>query len=170
MSTHITAPEEQDSPIECCDDGCTSLVQVLKKPLWKMTPSASTAHSSRLEYGVTVNIQPTKKMNGKFWRDYCHDKQRAILGRIEAKFRALTPSVELIELHYEVCPTLKNVHFHALYNAPFLFTAEMEAYYKRVCDARDANTRIPWRYLDIKVIKDGAQHWLEYIRKEINLQ
>lgn len=166
MSSHNTEPEDT----ECCDDGCTSLVQALKKPLWKDSPNPSAVKPFRLEYGVTVNIQPTKKMNGKFWRDYTHDKQRAILGRIEAKFRAITPSVELIELHYEICPTLKNVHFHALYSAPCLFMHEMQTYYKRVCDASDKNTRIPWRYLDIKVIKDGAGNWLEYIRKEINLQ
>lgn len=147
---------------ESSDEGgqsdCTKLIQRLKKPFFKGT---------LFQYGITVNIQPTKKMNKRLWKLYSHDKQREILSRIEAKFRADTPSVRLIELHFEECPTLKNIHFHALYEAPALFKVEMEAYYKRVCCSDDKDTKIPWRYLDIKLIIGGNAEWLDYIRKDL---
>lgn len=147
-----------ESSDESTDTDCGTIIRRLTKPLFK--PSLH-------QYGVTVNIQPTKKMNKRLWNKYNHDQQRGILSRIEAKFRAQTPSVKLIELHFEVCPTLKNIHFHALYEAPSLFKPEMETYYKRVCCSDDERTRIPWRYLDIKLIEGGNAEWLEYIRKDL---
>lgn len=151
----IYESSDSDNDTECCN-----ILQRLKKPLFKPT-----LH----QYGITVNIQPTKKMNKRFWNKYSHDQQRAMLSRIEAKFRSLTPSVKLIELHFEVCPTLKNIHFHALYEAPALFKVEMEAYYKRICCSDDHKTKIPWRYLDIKLIRGGNTEWLDYIRKDLNI-
>lgn len=147
-----------ESSPESSDTDCTKLIKRIRRPIFQGT---------LFEYGITVNIQPTKKMNRRYWKLYNHDQQRAILSRIEAKFRALTPSVQLMELHYEVCPTLKNIHFHALYKAPALFKVEMMAYYKRVCCSDDLNTTDPWRYLDIKLILGGNAEWLEYIRKDL---
>lgn len=151
MSLYESSPESSDTD-------CTKIIKRLKRPIFK-----DTLH----QYGITVNIQPTKKMNRRYWKLYTPDKQRDILSRIEAKFRALTPSVKLIELHFETCPTLKNIHFHALYEAPSAFKVEMEAYYRRVCCSDDDNTKIPWRYLDIKLITGGNSEWLDYIRKDL---
>lgn len=118
-------------------------------------------------YGITVNIQPTKRMNKRHWRLYSHAQQKDMLTRIEAKFRLLNPSVELKQLHFEECPTLKNIHFHALYSMPCNYRWEMETYYNRICSSTDAKTKIPWRHLDIKVIKDGPEEWIKYIQKDI---
>jgi len=148
---------KSESPV---DDGCTDLINRMRKSLFPKIPTLR-------QWGITVNIQPTKKMNKRLWKLYDHDKQRDILNRIESKFRRDTPSVKLIELHFEVCPTLKNIHFHALYEAPVLFRAEMETYYKRVCCSDDEHTKKPWRYLDIKEIVGGSDEWLKYIRKDL---
>lgn len=142
------------------DDGCTEIINRMRKSLFKKAPTLR-------QWGVTVNIQPTKTMNKRLWKNYDNDKQREILNRIETKFRRDTPSVKLIELHFEICPTLKNIHFHALYEAPVLFRSEMETYYKRVCCSDDEHTKVPWRYLDIKEIIGGPAEWLEYIRKDL---
>jgi len=116
------------------------------------------------QFAITVNIQPTKFMNKKQWRKYTPEQQTSQLARIESAFRRNNPSVKLMELHYETCPVLKNIHFHALYEMPKIFKSELETYYKRICDATDEHTKIPWRYLDIQQIFD-MQGWLDYIRK-----
>lgn len=117
-------------------------------------------------YGLTVNIQPTKLMNKKQWNKYNKDQQMAILGRIERGSRKGNPSIELKELNYEVCPKLGNIHFHALYKMPRMFVSQLEAYYKRVLDSSDSNTKIKWRYLDIIQIIGTSDNWIQYIRKD----
>lgn len=119
-------------------------------------------------YGITVNILPFKQMNKKRWYTYSHDKQREILARIETKFRKDTPSVILHELHYELCPSedkFKNIHFHALYEMPIEFKAELETYYNRICSD---NSNKNWRHIDIRLI-NNKQAWLDYIRKDNNI-
>lgn len=119
-------------------------------------------------FGITLNIQPTKLMNKRPWREYTHDEQRAILMRIENAFRRKTPACVLLEIHFEICPKLKNIHYHALYKMPPIYVNEIHCYFKRICCAQDSNTREPWRYLDVKPIIDGEQQWLNYIRKDMN--
>lgn len=159
---------DTDSEIE--DVETNRVLTRLIKPLFKSSlkhVSANDAQANR--WAVTVNIQPTKLMNKRQWRKYSPDQQMGILGRIEAAFRRKTPSVQLVELHYETCPALGNIHFHALYEMPKDFVSTMENYYKDVCDSSDEHTKIKWRYLDIQQVKD-EKAWLEYIRKDVNKQ
>lgn len=137
------------------DHECSVILARLTKPLFKPVSN---------KYAITVNIQPTKRMNKRHWRLYSHAQQKAMLGRIEARFRLLNPSVKLRALNYEVCPVLNQIHYHALYEMPFNYKWEMETYYKRICDATDGQTTIPWRYLDIRPI-DSEAGWLQYIQK-----
>lgn len=116
-------------------------------------------------YAVTVNIQPTKLMNKRQWRKYSPVQQTGILSRVEKALRNKNPSIRLIELHYETCPTLKNIHFHALYEMPEEFMAEVETYYNKFTHV-DENTVEPWRTLDIVEVHN-ERGWLEYIRKSI---
>lgn len=116
-------------------------------------------------YAVTVNIQPTKMMNKRQWRKYDSVQQTGILQRLEAALRRHNPSIKLIELHYETCPNLKNIHFHALYEMPEEFINEVETYYNKFTST-DENTKTPWRTLDISEVMSEAA-WLQYIRKEI---
>jgi len=133
----------------------------------------------RRKYGVTVNVQPTRYINKRQWKKYTHDQQIKILTRMEASIRRRTPSIKLIELHFEVCPTLKNVHFHALYEMPVFYVSELEAQWSRlvgnIITSRSKTDQLSlWRYLDIKEIKprlnsDGnpdEADWLAYIRKD----
>jgi len=157
---------DTDSDIE--DVETNKVLTRLIKPLFKSSlkhVSANDAQAKR--WAVTVNIQPTKLMNKRQWRKYSPDQQMAILGRIEAAFRRKTPSVLLIELHYETCPVLGNIHFHALYSMPSDFVTTMENYYKDVCDSSDEKTLVKWRYLDVQEVKD-EKSWIEYIRKDVN--
>lgn len=119
---------------------------------------------SVIRYAITVNISPFHILNRKRWFTYKHDHQRNHLARLEQKFRDQTPSAKLIELHYEVCPTedeFHNIHFHALYEMPAEFRAELETYYQRACKTE----RSKWQDLCIKPIFD-QDGWLTYIRKD----
>jgi len=122
--------------------------------------------SDILLYAVTINICPNKYMNKKKWSTYSHDQQRKILSRVENSFRRKTPSVELKKLVFEECPTLKQIHYHALYRMPSEHKSEMETYFlKRVNMPgvmRDPSKA--WRAVRIDPIFD-EDGWLEYITK-----
>jgi len=119
-------------------------------------------------FAVTVNICPTKKMNNKLWRTYTHDKQRDVLLRVEGAFRRKTPSVELKEIRFEECPTLKQIHYHAHYVMPKEFEYEMFNHFKRICCSQDEHTLKPWRFIAIKELPRDADvtRWEDYIRKD----
>jgi len=117
-------------------------------------------------YAVTVNVKPDKCMNRKKWRNYTHDQQIGILTRIEKAFRRDNPSVMMKRLEFEECPTLKQIHFHALYLMPKIFVSTMEQYYMRTINGNDDNTLKPWIHLKVKEIYDEAG-WCKYISKDI---
>jgi len=132
---------------------------------------SSAQNPPRKYYASTVNIQPTKLMNKRPWKKYNHDDQRKILMRVEASFRRKYPTVELIELQYEVCPKLKNIHYHALYLMTDDEEHELYNYFKKICCSEDAKTLIPWRFMYNKIIPKNImdiQGWLDYMRKELN--
>lgn len=142
------------------------VMRQLTKPLFPTRKrDASRNDASPTMWAVTVNIQPTKRMNKKFWKLYTPAQQVAQLTRIEEAFRRQTPSCELVEIHFETCPILQNMHFHALYKMPEMFKAELESYYMRICDGSDENTKEKWRYLDISPVKN-LPDWINYIRKD----
>jgi hypothetical protein len=117
------------------------------------------------EYGVTVNIQPTQKMNKRLWKHYSYDQQRQQLVRIEAAFRRLHPHVSLMNLHFEIAPSLFQIHFHALYFMPEIAVEQMQIYWKKWSSTNE-KTLIPWRHLHIMRIKNGNKEWLQYIAKD----
>jgi len=120
-----------------------------------------------LEYGVTVNICPNKYMNRKKWKIYNHDQQRQILTRIEKSLRQKTPSIQLKDIYYEICPTLQQVHFHALYSMPRQFITEMETYYNRVVGMPEmSNSSKAWRHFQFEAIYD-REGWIKYIKKDL---
>jgi len=123
-------------------------------------------------FAVTVNICPTKRMNNKLWRTYTHDKQRDVLLRVEGAFRRKTPSVELKEIRFEECPTLKQIHYHAHYVMPKEFEYEMFNHFKRICCSQDEHTLKPWRFIAIKELPRDADvtRWEDYIRKDAKCQ
>jgi len=126
-----------------------------------VSPSSGTSN----RYAITVNISPHKLMNKKKWSTYDHSRQRLILARVEARLRKNNPSIVLESLYYETCPTLNQIHFHALYTMPTEFKAELETYYNRICSTTDAKTIKPWRHLDIQQIYN-EEGWLKYIQKD----
>lgn len=128
-------------------------------------PTGEVYNNSNL-FAITINLSPFKSMNKKKWFTYTHDKQIDILTRIESKFRQLTPSVKMLELHFELAPTtcknFNNMHIHALYDMPELFVSEMETYYNRIC--KDTTSNCEHLKIDKVYDKEG---WLRYIRKDI---
>jgi len=116
------------------------------------------------QFAVTFNPAPTKLMNRKQYCKYSEDQQRAMLARIESSLRTNNPSITLIEIHYERCPSNKMIHFHALYEMPQLFVTTMENYYSKY-DSTDSKTKVPWRHLDIQPVFN-RKGWEEYIRKD----
>lgn len=117
-------------------------------------------------FAVTVNICPNKKMNGRLWKKYTHDKQRVILCKLEACFRRKTPTIELVAIEYEMCPVLHQIHFHALYKCPKPYGSEIETYWARVADSTEGlkNKTKAWRHLDVQQVYD-KNGWLIYITK-----
>lgn len=116
-------------------------------------------------YAITVNPAPTKLLNKKQYCKYSEDQQRAMLTRIEASLRRTTPSIELIELHFEKCPSNKMIHFHALYQMPSIYVTTVENYYRVRLDSTDKNTKTPWRHLDIQKVYNRLG-WIKYIQKD----
>lgn len=156
------------------DDGTSVILEKLSRPLFSVKQSLVRDNTSvsgdadnLLAYGyaVTINICPNKKMNKKVWKTYSHEQQSKILLRIESAMRRDNPSIKLTELHLEICPSLQQIHLHALYDMPELFVSTMEAYWQqRVADIRPST--IPWRYIDISKVRN-RNDWLQYIRKDI---
>jgi len=117
---------------------------------------------------VTVNIKPTKYMNKKQWKKYEPVKQVAILDRIEKKSRKDNKRIELMEIHYEVCPKLspKQMHFHAFYRIQgYEWISELTAYWDSVIDGNQGSIN-KWNHLVIKEVYD-REGWENYIRKDI---
>lgn len=146
-------------------------IRRLTSPLWGVSPGSVSSSDVTLSndsgyYALTVNIQPTKLMNKRQWKLYSADDQRKILTRIEKAIRVKNPSIQLIELHFEECPILKQQHFHALYSFPNEFSTVLETYYQRVCGSTGKQTK-PWRHAILKTVDDKAG-WLVYIRKDSN--
>lgn len=136
-------------------------------PSRKRNVSSHDVHNgTSIYYAVTVNIKPDKLINKRRWKLYSPEKQVEILRRIEGCLRRDNPSIELKDLHFETCPILKNMHFHALYMMPEVFCSTMANYYDRVIGGNDINTTVPWRHLRIDSVYD-YNGWLRYIRKGI---
>lgn len=123
------------------------------------TPLDSTAKL----FAVTVNIKPNKVFSRKPWHKYDKDKQRGLLTRMELALRKKTPSIELKRIEFETCPTLQNIHFHALYSMPSIFVSEMECHWEKH-SGNLPDTKVPWRVIQIKPCHNEAG-WIDYITK-----
>jgi len=159
--------KNSDIEIECMKN-CECCIPIPSSSLFKRKLGSSLPDVDQPAvpmFAVTVNIKPTKKMNNRFWKLYTHDQQRKQLSRIESHFRAVTPSVKLIRIEYEICPTMQNIHFHALYSCPVEFISTIQNYYKKY-DGNDVNTVKPWRHLDVQECYDMSG-WIKYISKTI---
>lgn len=155
----------------CSDDNFTMPTYSLFKGPNKTGAQAQSASSNDVTidgtlYAITVNIAPTKLVNKKQWCTYTHDKQRAILGRLESSFRTKNPDIKLHRIEYEACPTVGNIHFHALYEMPEIYLSTLQNYWDKF-DSTDKKTRIRWRHLDVKLCHN-MKGWIEYITKTIN--
>lgn len=166
---NIPDPEDCQAGCHCCLLVAEAIARVKYKKLFSQpilnqrVSGVSDNDVTTKRYGITVNIQPTKLMNKRQWRKYTPVQQTGILQRVEKALRRENPSIKLIELHFETCPTLKNIHFHALYEMPEQFKAQLETYYARFTST-DEKTINPWRTLDVTELYDEAG-WLQYIRK-----
>lgn len=152
------------------------VIKSLKRSLFKRSKS-STARAqagtednvivkqlpaSRIQLAVTVNPDPYTLMNKRMYRLYSHDKQRAMLTRIENAARRDLGDVNLVKLVFEICPKLQQVHLHAWYDLPDLMVTPLELYFtKRV----SRKTGPSWRAFLSKEIYD-EKGWLDYMTKE----
>lgn len=114
-------------------------------------------------YATTVNLNPHGFVNNKKWSLYSQDDQRKILLRLEASMRRTYPTVELVELHFEVCPTLKSAHYHALYkmgiDMPSLYCQYFNDRVKKVgkkCTYENVKIDPIWNY----------EGWQVYMKKD----
>jgi len=147
------------------DYDTTQIIDRLSGPLFK-------APAEQLKYAVTVNVQPTRLVNKRQWKLYKPDQQRAILSRMEAFIRRVTPSIKLHELHFETCPNVGNIHFHALYEMPREYLAELECQWNRLIGTivnayTKTDSKSVWRHLDVQEVYN-EEEWLKYIKKDAN--
>jgi len=149
---------------------CFNTQEVLDKTYRKIFFSNSgasqkSASSSDVKclYAVTINVQPSRLMNKKQWRNYTQDQQTSQLTRIEQAIRRDNPSIVLKKICFEICPVLQQVHFHALYEMPPLFRSVLESYYERVLGSTGVQTN-PWRHIALEEVYN-EQGWIDYITK-----
>lgn len=116
-------------------------------------------------YGVTVNLKPLCKMNRKTWNTYTPEKQVEILRRIHNSYLRLNPSTVEIEIHFESCPVLKQMHFHALIECPSTHISSYANFWEKY-SGNLPDTRKPWRVIMYEPIYN-EKGWLEYIRKDL---
>jgi len=118
------------------------------------------------EYAITINISPHKILNKKKWQFYSHQKQQEILFRMEASSLRNTP-IKCIKAVFELCPTLKNVHMHCLYEIPINMGYEdhIKEWWDKRISTTDENTIIPFRHFDCRNIYD-RDGWNKYILKD----
>lgn len=169
--------------VEDIDTDDTQIMKRLVRPLFNGGVSLSEASEERVDisntihyYGITINVLPCKRINNKEWRTYNNDQQRSILLRMENSIRRNNPSVELDEMHFEVCPKKKNVHFHALYKMPIIFISTVRAEWDRLIGPKPKESKnqsiifgsSSWNHFHITtVFEHEKQHWLDYIRKDL---
>lgn len=156
-----------------------SIFKKLHGPLFNRTPVPEcndnvTPNVTKIDFGritkndniymaVTVNPDPYVLMNKKKYSSYSHDKQHDILRRIEAALRRTYPDIKLVEIQFEECPTLKQIHFHALYSTPAFMHCEMSNFWKtRICRTNSPS----WTYIKSEIVYDKTG-WINYIRKTL---
>lgn len=137
----------------------------MKMPTKRLFRQESVSVNHAILYSLTIHPHKACMLNRRRYDKYNHDQQRALLGRIEACLRKKNPSIDLVEMHYEVAPSTGQIHFHALYRMPSIFQSTVTAYYRRLMDNNNERTLVPWRYLDLTTT-DSQANWLEYIRKD----
>jgi len=115
-------------------------------------------------WAVTINISPNFRMNRKVWKKYSGDEQRRQLSRIETHFRKVNTWVKLHKIAFELCPTVHNMHYHALYESTPGFPFVLEEYFRKY-DTTDANTIEPWRHICVKEVYNH-QGWVDYLMKD----
>lgn len=159
------------------DERDHDLMEKLKRPLFKastrkrvsisdVSPLDGIAEQTPM-YAITVNIQPTKRMNNKQWRNYTFGEQKAILSRIELSIRKKNPSINLKKFVFEECPKLHQIHFHAMYEHSEEWHSVLLSYLERVCGSPLGKQTTPWRAIDSQLIYD-EQGWIDYCNKDQN--
>jgi len=154
------------------DTDDNELMARLKKPLFESKSVSFNdvlykVHDIPIKYAVTVNPAPTKLLNRKQYKLYDSDKQTAMLTRIENALRRDNPTITIIRLNFEKCPSNGQMHFHALYEMRASDIEIMEKYYDRILSSTDSKTKIPWRHFDIKPVYN-EKGWIEYITKALH--
>jgi len=116
-------------------------------------------------YAITIHPHSRCKFGRKNYCNYTKDQQQSLLHKIEMELRLRNPSIEMVELHYETAPSTGNIHLHGLYSMPSIYQSTVTSYYRRLMDNNDANTKVPWRYLDLTTVIN-RDAWTTYIRKD----
>lgn len=136
--------------------------------------SLFTAHNAKRDivdinhvilYAITIHPHKVCKFNRKNYGNYTKDQQIVLLGNLERNLRLKNPSIQLVELHYEIAPASGNIHLHGLYSMPSIFQSTIVCYYRRALDVNNENTKVPWRHLYLIQV-DNKDGWLQYIRKD----
>lgn len=155
-------PHEQPSKED------NELMKKIKAPLWLASSIArdlNLPEDDDVLWAITINPPPTKLMNKRPYAKYTLYDQQKILSRIENRIRRDNPRIQLVRIYYEVCPTLKQMHFHAMYRMPSIFSSTLETYFHRIF--YDKTARKEWRYMRLEPVYN-EQGWIKYISKGNN--
>lgn len=124
--------------------------------------------NQRSLYGVTFNPHPLRLFNKKQYRKYTQEQQRSLLQKIEADLRKFNPTIELIELHYEIANIHSTVHFHGMYSMDYGDVDIMRKHYGKY-EFKCHHDNKPFKHFDLQLVK-FENHWLSYIRKDSKKQ
>lgn len=113
--------------------------------------------------------------NKKKFKYWDHAKQIGLITRIEYGFRRKhLEHMHMIEMTFEECPVLKQMHAHILYFMEHEYIGDYKKYINKSCSINNNETRTPWRPICHKYIRDATTYgdcegWIKYIYKDQNL-
>jgi len=116
-------------------------------------------------WAVTINPSPNKFINKKRWQTYPAIRQQEILTRVLSQLTLKNPSINLLEHHFEKCPSNGQIHVHALFECTLEWVSTIENWIHHSIEWKDDKSTPRWRHLVIDPIYNRLG-WEAYIRKD----
>lgn len=151
------------SDSENSDDMTSSILAKLNGPLFNGA-SAPERSDNVPYYAVTINPDPYVKVNNKRYSSYSYGQQCAMLLRMHNAVLRDNPTIECEAMVFEMCPNLKQAHYHCLIRCPDIWLSTYTNYLSRRL-LRDNSPS--WRFAVTKEVFD-MNGWIMYMNKNLH--